>query len=259
MKNKIFFAITFLFLFLNACTKTSINDEPNANQGGDASFTLFGAPNNCDGFTVLGSYIENVQTDITNSVNLMVNVTKIGKWNISTGRLDGLQFSGAGTFTTKGRQSISLAASGKPKVSGIYNFTPGNMPCSFQINVQPNNSNLNTAKFSFKSAADTCTNPNVHGTYELGKTMDSNVNYVVLLADVTTPGTYNIYTNSGNGIRFFAQGNFTSAGPNQPVVFKAAGQSILPGKAYFKNDNGKNVIFDFTLPVPSSVIAGYRN
>ncbi len=49
-------------------------------------------------------------------------VSRIGKWSFSTDTLNGFSFSGSGSFTDTGRQTISLKAGGIPVSAGNYRF-----------------------------------------------------------------------------------------------------------------------------------------
>jgi hypothetical protein len=69
---------------------------------GDASFTLTGAPNNCFNAYVNGTYVSGVFLSNANTVDINVNVTAIGNYNLTTDTINGVWFSRSGTFTSTG-------------------------------------------------------------------------------------------------------------------------------------------------------------
>jgi hypothetical protein len=103
--------------------------------GGTASFTLNGTPGNCVSPPINGDYIKGAALTSTNTVALAVNVTAIGTYSISTNALNGISFSGSGTFTATGAQTITLTGSGTPAAAGIFNYIPGANGCSFGVTV----------------------------------------------------------------------------------------------------------------------------
>lgn len=103
-----------------------------------SEFTFKDAPNACSQITVNGTYQVGETPGTTNTVDgIQVNVTKTGTWYLTTLPNNGVTFSGSGTFTNTGLQTISLNASGIPITSGAFNYSPGNNGCSFSIVVQP--------------------------------------------------------------------------------------------------------------------------
>jgi hypothetical protein len=103
-----------------------------------SAFTFPDAPNACKAVTVNGNYIVGELPTAANTVEgIQVNVTKAGTWSLATLPNNGISFSGSGTFTSTGLQTISLTASGAPITTGPFNYSPGNNGCSFTIVVTP--------------------------------------------------------------------------------------------------------------------------
>jgi hypothetical protein len=74
----------------------------------------------------------------SNTVTLNVNVTAIGTWSVSTApAVNGIVFTGSGTFTATGAQTITLTGSGTPSAAGSFNFpvTVGGSTCNFSVTV----------------------------------------------------------------------------------------------------------------------------
>lgn len=103
--------------------------------GGTSVFTLNGSPNNCTGAVVNGTYTEGTALDGTNTVDIQVDVTTVGTWSVATTTVNGITFSGSGTFTNTGAQTITLTGSGTPVVGGTFSFpiTVGSTTCSFTV------------------------------------------------------------------------------------------------------------------------------
>jgi hypothetical protein len=106
--------------------------------GSTSVFTFPDAPLNCTNFTVSGTYQAGTALTSANLINgIQVNVSKAGTWFLSTLPNNGITFSGSGTFTTTGLQTISLTGNGTPITSGPFNYSPGNNGCSFTVAVVP--------------------------------------------------------------------------------------------------------------------------
>ena len=100
-----------------------------AASGGSAVF----APS-CTAPVFNGTYSAGTAMTAGNTVTLNVTVTTIGTWSISTSpALNGVIFSGAGSFTSTGAQTITLTASGTPTASGTFNYPVaiGASSCNF--------------------------------------------------------------------------------------------------------------------------------
>ena len=68
-----------------------------------------------------------------------------------------------------------------------------------------------------------CLPKNVVGTYEQGTALSATSNYIEVSVDVTTPGSFTIYSDTVNGVFFRGSGVFTAAGP---ATVKLAGSGI---------------------------------
>ncbi len=86
-----------------------------------------------------GNYTQGVPTNSSDSLTLMVNVTSIGTYQMTTNEVNGVTFAANGVFTATGYQSVTLYASGTPVTAAPYQFqyTLGN-GCSFSIPVTGN-------------------------------------------------------------------------------------------------------------------------
>jgi hypothetical protein len=131
----------FIFYDSSFCN-VSVTVLANAgSSGGTAAYTLQDSSGNCMSATVSGTYTQGVALTSSNKVDLHVNVTSAGTWNITTTTVAGFSFSGSGTFTATGVQTITLTASGTPTASGdqIFPVTAGSSLCSFTVTVGAGN------------------------------------------------------------------------------------------------------------------------
>lgn len=111
-----------------------------AGAGGPAIFTITSSDNpaSCSGVLAAGNYIIGSPLSISNTVTLQVDVTTIGAFNVITSTVNGMTFSGAGTFNSTGTNSIVLTGSGTPTIpagSVTIPVTAGSSSCNFQVSV----------------------------------------------------------------------------------------------------------------------------
>jgi hypothetical protein len=92
---------------------------------------------NCSTATVNGTYTAGTPlSPATNIVDITVNVTTAGPYNISTTLNNGMTFSASGTFSSTGVHTIQLAGTGTPALGGTFNISvPGSPSCTFPITV----------------------------------------------------------------------------------------------------------------------------
>ncbi|MDQ6815683.1 MAG: hypothetical protein M3040_18280 [Bacteroidota bacterium] len=101
------------------------------------TFTLAGSPGSCSSANVKGIYTTGIPLTTNNKVDLQVNVTALGSYNVTTTPVAGISFSGSGNFTTLGPQTITLQGTGTPTKAGT-NAIPvsaGGSNCSFNVTV----------------------------------------------------------------------------------------------------------------------------
>ena len=125
------------FSFLLSCQKEISYELAAGMGGGGNSSAVFSIAGDCSSISVEGNYI--LDTDVSPGERIVVpiNVTKAGDWSYSTGKINGLTFSGAGNIATVGRSEIVLTSNGKPGNEGqnTFPFKLSNVNCSFQITV----------------------------------------------------------------------------------------------------------------------------
>lgn len=68
----------------------------------------------CGSATVNGVYTKGIALTAANTITLPVVVTSVGSYSITTNTVDGISFSGSGTFLSTGNQNITLYGTGTP-------------------------------------------------------------------------------------------------------------------------------------------------
>lgn len=124
---------TFTITFGTSICKIDVNvvagTTPNAVYTFTCASTTFGS----------GVYTAGTAVGTQHTVTLNVVVTTPGPWAINVTALNGISFSGSGTFTATGNAQITLAASGTPTASSppVYNYTVNGptSSCVFSITV----------------------------------------------------------------------------------------------------------------------------
>ena len=193
-----------------------------------AVFTLSGAPAKCMDYIVQGTYRKYLATDTSNTVNVHVDVSSPGRYDIITDTVNGYWFTGSGIFTAAGIQSVDIYSNGTPMDEGTNVFTlhANGVVCNFNVDV-----NSDEAKFTLQGSPGKCMNDTVIGTYvkRIGLDTFSKVNVEV---NVTLPGTYALVTDTVNGYSFKGYGSFTATG-QQTVTMYAVGYPLLEGTDIF--------------------------
>ncbi|HWJ92617.1 MAG TPA: hypothetical protein VNR87_15980 [Flavisolibacter sp.] len=105
--------------------------------GGSAVFTLSGSGGNCLNSVVNGTYTQGTALGTGNTVTIEVNVGTAGTWTMNSSAAAGFYFSGSGTFSNAGVQTITLNGSGTPSASGdqVFTLSVGGGTCTFTVNV----------------------------------------------------------------------------------------------------------------------------
>jgi hypothetical protein len=105
--------------------------------GPAAQLTLATSGGNCANTKTNGTYTVGSALGAANTVEVEVNVTVAGSYNITTPVKNGIWFDGTGSLTTTGLQKITLKGNGTPTTPGANNIaiSVGTSNCSFNVNV----------------------------------------------------------------------------------------------------------------------------
>lgn len=189
---------------------------------GTAVYTLGGAPGTCTGAVLSGTFVQSLATGVSNTATANVNVTQSGTYSLSTGvAINGVSFSGTGSFTATGPNSIILTASGTPVDTGsfVYPISSGTSDCNFTV--------IYTPAPPSSTYTLNCTGATFTGIYQHGTPITS-LNTVTLSVTSAGAGAYNITTPIKNGVIFSGSGIFSGAG-TQPVTLTASGLPLGAG------------------------------
>jgi hypothetical protein len=139
-----------------------------------------------------------------NFVDVQVNVTTPGTFDIKSDTINGYSFSKTGSVAF-GNNTIRLYASGKPIVAGTNTFTIiyGTSVCSFDIIVT--GSGVLPAQFTLGGAPLLCTNAIAGGNYNAGSPL-TPANTLAVEINASTGGTYIINATTTNGFSFSGSG-----------------------------------------------------
>lgn len=204
---------------------------------------------NCTGATMAGTYQAGTATTTSNTVTISATSATPGSYNISTPpgplAINGVSFSGSGSFPGPTTQPITLTANGTPAATGTFIYpatTTGGSTCSFSVTFSgappPPTSNIFRAKIG--SATAPFTNFNVSTTGSNNSNLDilftgDGASFEFIRLQVVTSGSplvintdYNV--NQGtSGIEVY--GDYTSS----------------TGVAYAADTNGTIQIMPLTI------------
>jgi hypothetical protein len=221
------------FIFFVTCKKEYSYEgggspPPPPGPVGNGTFTLAGSPNDCQNFIARGNYIANTRLVSSNTVDIHVNVIVAGNYTLTTDTLDGIWFSGSGTFTNTGDQTITLAGNGIAEFARnlIFTLLTGSSTCTFKVIVTNSEPLAIYVLESFFGNPNPC-NHTIAGTYT-SNTPLSISNTVSVRVYVTYRGNFTIATNTINGMMFSYSGIFTTNG-FQDVILYGSGTPVSRG------------------------------
>lgn len=193
-----------------------------------------------------GNWIVGKALNDSNNLEISINVTRTGNYQVQTNLADGIQFSGSGRFGATGVQVVTLKATGTPVQAGNISFIVqyDSSQCSFALTVLPPGGLTVPAEYSLAGDPNSCFHSVLYGSYIQGLPLAAS-DSITLQVTVTNPGTYNIVTNTVNGYHFAGSGQFTTTGI-QKVTLKGLGTPIVIGQDQF-TVSGSNT--NCTIPV----------
>jgi hypothetical protein len=200
---------------------------------------------NCLPVTVTGTF--KADTALTNAsfVDIQVNVSKPGTFDIKSDTINGYSFSKTGTVVF-GINTIRLYPVGKPIFAGKNNFTVkyGTSTCSFEITVS--GPAAPPATFTLGGSPGNCTGAVVGGTYTANTTLTPS-NTLTIQVNVTNPGTYAIAAVTSNGFVFNGSGVFTSTNLQNVTLTGSGKPSIAGNTAVTVTNLSSSCTFDITV------------
>lgn len=204
----------------------------------------------CMPSAITGIYKENVSLTSDNFIDVNVDITTVGTYSIVTDTVNGFSFKGTGTFGVLGNNLVRLYGSGKPLLPGLSTFTVtyGGTTCSIDVTVL--GTSTGPAVFTLGGAPGSCAGFAMGtGTYVAGQALVA-ANTVFTNINVTATGTYDLGTDTVNGIYFRAVGSFTTMGA-QSLTLSGHGTPLAAGNFNYTVKNGSNTC-TFSITVTSA-------
>lgn len=225
MKTVKYLAVVMAGLFLFAACQKELSIE----RGSLASGSLKDSLGNCLPAIPNGNYSADSTLSENNYVDIQVNFSAPGIYNISTDTSNGFSFQAAGSAKDTGLQNIRLTGTGKPVLAQLTNFTVAfdSSICMFSISVTGDSTGGTTAQYTLAGSPNACSNVNVSGTYQESAPL-TIANEVSIQVNVTTAGTYVISSTPTNGMTFSSQGSFAAPGV-QTVTLQGSGTPDTAG------------------------------
>jgi len=183
---------------------------------------------NCLPVTINGIYKVNTQLNSSHYIDVSVNVTTTGSYEIYTDTINGIHFGDSASFTATGLQVVRLKGYGTPVSSGPFSFTAhynNSSSCLVAITVSPAGSSA--ATFTLAGAPGACVSPQLLGSYIAGTILNAS-NKLIVSVDVSIIGDYTLTAAAVNGISFSGAGTFTMTGP-QTVTLSGSGTPLTAG------------------------------
>lgn len=224
LSNLVPACLAVIFL-LAACKK---NSDP----GGESAGKFLTTPAIINGIFKVDSVLT-----ADNYVDVQIDVSVGGSFNIKSDSINGYSFNKAGTVST-GVNTIRLYASGKPIATGTNTFTItyGSTVYNFTITVFSAGGGLGTALYTLGGSPGNCSVSNINGNYVTGIPMGAN-NMVSMTVNVNSVGTYIITGTAVNGVTFNASDTFKNPGI-QNIFLKATGTPLVAGTFNYPVTNG---------------------
>ncbi len=217
-----------LVIALSMLTMLSCQKEYSVEDaGGIASGTL-----KSDGFgdclpsSVNGIFKKDSTLGTGNYIDVQLNLTAGGSYNLVSDTVNGFYFKGSGS-AAPGLKTVRMRGFGKPLTAGTNEFRIkfGASECFISVNVL--NSSASIASFSLVGGPGVCLAASASGTYKKDVPLNST-NTLTVSVNVATLGAYTLGAVSANGMFFTSVGTFTTLGP-QNVTLNGGGTPATAG------------------------------
>jgi len=238
----LFLISTILFI---SCQK-ELNWDLSAQSSG--SLKADSVTNDCLPVVVQGTYIVDSALGNTNYIDVQVDVTSLGIYEIKSDTINGISFYDIGTFGTLGINTVRLMGTGMPTSSGIttliISYTNNNSTCVVDVEILPAINNPNAA-YTLGGTGATCTGFSLAGSYMESVPLTGG-NTVSVDVTVTSGGVYTLSTPVVNGVSFAATGSLTIS--NTGVTLIGTGTPTAAGTYnYLLSGGGTSCTFSVTF------------
>ncbi len=248
MKTIVSYSLLFVFLFaLHICCQKEINWDIDKQSQGSIAKDING---NCMPAIVGGVYIAGQSTGDSNYIEVGVNVTRVGKYTITTDTVNGYSFKAIGDFFTTGTVQVKLVCFGKPNAvnTDYFHIKYDSSLCVVPVKVR--SVIIDPALFTLQGGPGLCMNDTLFGSYVKNIPLDTSATIKVSV-NVTAPGIYKIATDTINGYSFSDSGVFIVTGV-QTVGLTASGTPVNTGTDLFTVKAGSSAC-NFSVNVLTAV------
>jgi len=239
--------IVFVFVFFNSCQRELSPDPTPVSKGSLAK----DSNDNCEPIAAAGVYSINQNLSDSNYIEVDVNITSAGSYNITTDTVNGYSFKASGVFTNTGSAHIKLPAFGKPILADTDYFQIRYNESFCETSVRVTDTTLQPAVYDLNSSSGNCMDDTVYGSYIKGIALDSNA-IVKIEVNVVSTGTYSITTNVINGYSFSTAGTFLQTGV-QSIYLIATGTPLNEETDQFNISTGTSSC-DFSINVLTPLV-----
>src|SRR6187431_1736690 len=155
------------------------------------------ANGDCLPMKIAGTYLTTVSLGDTNYLEVTVDVSSPGSYNISSNTVNGFSFKGSGNFSATGITTIRLNGTGKPATVGINNFIVqfDSSKCEIAVPVTSTNNPVAPATFTLEGSPGNCMNTVLSGSFVKGIPLIDSSN-ISISVKAGTLGTYKISTDT---------------------------------------------------------------
>lgn len=197
------------------------------------------ASGDCLPSSVSGLYKKDTVLTNANYIEVQARMSSTGSYKIYSDTINGYYFQAEGVAADTGLQTIRLTGRGTPTSTGINNFSLrfGNSVCKVPVSVTGSTGNT-SAIFTMGLSGSNCTGVVLAGTYTAGTAMNAQ-NTIKADVTVNSIGSFNLSTNTVNGVSFAASGVFSNPG-NQQVTLTATGTPVNSGLFTYSISSGSS-------------------
>lgn len=236
-----FTALLLIVLFLHiSCQKEPENIEMLAT--GALIKTTTGE---CAPVTITGVYAVNTALSTSNFIEVDVDFTTAGDYEIKSDTVNGYYFEGSGVAPAAGLRAVKLFGHGTPLAGGtdVFEIRFDNSTCVLSVVVA-----FGPANYTFAAVGGLCSGSTPSGTYIMGVPLGAT-NTVQVQANVNTPGSYLVTTDTVNGVHFTKSGTFTVPGL-QMIDLVGNGTPVTFGTFHFMTPASGGCTFEIVFQNP---------
>jgi hypothetical protein len=208
------------------------------------------ASGDCAPIILGGTYVQNTALGTSNYLEVQVNFSTTGTYEIQSDTLNGYSFKATGNAISGGIQTVRLLANGTPIATGTNVFTIRFNSSICTVNVVVSSA---AAVYTFGNTSGACTGASVTGSYIVGVPLVPS-NTVAIQVNVSTLGSYSINSNTVNGISFSSSGTFTNLG-TQTVILVGSNTALAAGPFTFNTALTGGCTFVVTVTNPAGTLA----